>query len=105
MNWTSKLVTWQKPNGELVNRIVSYNMYHIGQKNAYNWKIIDIKYYHKKKFLSEKKWDKAITRESKIQEIKFSVQNFFAKLCKQIIYIISLLISMRVLEYIKSVGV
>lgn len=105
MNWTSKLVTWQKPNGELVDRIVSYNMYHIGQTNCYKWKIVDIKYFAKKKFVTKAEWEKAIKRDDTMQKIKFSVQSYLTKVYKQLIYLMSLLISMKVFELIKGTSI
>ena len=37
-------ITWQKPNGATIERIITHNPYYeIGYVNSYDWQVIDIK--------------------------------------------------------------
>ena len=44
-------VTWQKKNGEIVERYLHlYSTFKIGECNAWGWRVINIKYYFKGKY-------------------------------------------------------
>ena len=37
-------ITWQKPNGAIIERFITHNPYYEkGYVNSYNWQVIDIK--------------------------------------------------------------
>lgn len=43
---------WLKPNGERIKKRTNFNYYKVGQKNRYNWLIVEIFYFYNNNFYS-----------------------------------------------------
>ncbi len=94
----TRLIIWQKPNGDTIERKVSYNDYRIGDSNSYRWKVIDIQYWNGKKFCNEKEYDKYIRLNSTKEKLYFSIRDYITKANKQFINLISLAIFLKVVS-------
>ena len=95
----TRLITWQKPNGDIIERQVSYNYYRIGDTNSYKWIIIDIKYWNGKKFCNGKEYNKYLHLESQKEKLVLSLKDNFTRAYKQFLYLISLMVFFRVLGF------
>ena len=68
-------VTYQKKNGELVERYVTvYSPYSIGDTNGFGWKVVNKEYSYKNKYYSSFEHDKLLMkfykRDKFIREFK-----------------------------------
>ena len=63
------MIIYKKPNGNLVYRPLRLRpSYKIGDKNSYNWTIIDILKLYKGKCYSKQDYDMKISRQRKIRK-------------------------------------
>lgn len=88
----TKQVKWQKQNGDIITRTVSYGNYRVGDTNSYNWIIIDIKYLYGKKFFSYDDYQKITRRNSLIKlnyrKMKNQLFIFYKRLCYGLVLLI-----------------
>lgn len=92
-------VTYQKRSGEVIQKLINvYTSYRVGETNGYGWKIIDMKYWYKNKFLSYHEYntmtDKTWKRSLKF--INFKRKSY--KLYRELGYSIILVILFKCLE-------
>ena len=93
--------TYQKKNGELVNKITYFRgQYKIGEENGFGWKVVDIKYGFKDNYYPIYEYDKLIhkhwKRENKLDGIKKNIKKFYWFFTNFVIY----MILYKVLEFI-----
>ena len=104
MMYGSKKIIWQKPNGDIVERIINgFQFYRVGDGNAYKWKIIDIKYCYKKRWCSEKDYIKLIHKDAQIEKLILSFKNNLTKAYKQVLYCLSMMIFFKIYEVASNV--
>lgn len=97
----TKLVTWQKPNGELIDRKVCYDDYSIGQTNCYNWKVVDVKYYlGNGKFGTEHELNKKHKHRDNLERLEFGIKDSLINMYKNLITIIEAMLLIKVIELI-----
>lgn len=89
-------VTWQKKNGEIIERNERYiAFYKIGQENAWGWKVINIQKLYKNKYIPADEYDRLVERKWRIERKIKNFINTFLKLYRELGYTLILIIIIR----------
>lgn len=61
-------ITWQKPNGAIIERFITHNPYYEkGYVNSYNWQVIDIKVMRNNMWLDITDYNKEVYKATRSQ--------------------------------------
>ena len=101
----TRLITWQKKNGDIIKRKVSYYTYRVGYTNSYGWTIINIEYYYNKKFYDYSTYNKLIHKEAVRERFFNTLKNKLTYILKQVIYFFSLAVFIKAFEVANLINV
>ena len=69
-------ITWQKPNGALLERIITHNPYYeIGYINSYDWIVVDIKRNRNNQWLSLAEYERQYNRSYALRRFTILLRN------------------------------
>ena len=93
--------TYQKKNGELVNKITYLRgEYKIGETNGFGWKVVDIKYLFKGNFYPMYEYDRLIQKKWRRDDAIDDIKKKFKKLCTFFSNFLGYMILYKMLEFI-----
>lgn len=82
-------ITWQKPNGAIIERFITHNPYYEkGYVNSYNWQVIDIKVMRNNMWLDITDYNKEVYKATKSQFRSNTIKNFIKDYRVIILFII-----------------
>ena len=93
--------TYQKKNGELVNKITYFRgQYKIGEENGFGWKVVDIKCKFKDNFYPMYEYDRLIQKHWKREDTIDEIKKKFKKIYVFFVNFLGYMILYKILEFI-----
>lgn len=93
--------TYQKKNGELVNKITYFRgQYKVGEENGFGWKVVDIKYKFKDNFYPMYEYDRLIQKQWKREDTIDEIKKKFKKIYIFFVNFLGYMILYKILEFI-----
>lgn len=97
------LITYQKRNGEIFNRIRNtYCTYRVGDITSMGWKVLDIKYKHKDKYYNYDEWCKLVDKEFNKEIQKKRMIHNMKNLIKYVNQLVNFFILFKVFIFISN---
>lgn len=97
------LITYQKRNGEIFNRIRNtYCPYRVGDTTSMGWKVLDIKYNYKNKYYDYDTWFKLVDKEFNKGKKKREIIHKIKLFIKNVNQLINLFILIKIFIFISN---
>ena len=87
-------VTYEKGNGDIVQRYVGFSSYKVGEVTGQGWRVVDIKYKYKNKYYSSAEYNELLNKEwehaEKIRQMKRISSELYKDLTHGIVFLVLL---------------